>query len=1659
MTASAFLGSPQRETENKKLINISPMKQRYLDSLKDTGLMVEPVLKLQSASKINIISNTNSQPLKSPTSPLKGLTNFSAKSRSSSKFNSPKKPDFKNSKNNNFVDFFNSSKPLATPSKEKSPNFLQFSGKASKSADSPFSFKEKISYLNEFDPSNLSLDDNKCYSFLCRVTEAIQWINEIVSETDLPALPYSPYELVNKNLLKNGVYLATVVKVLESDKNVNVQPADCKFPYLLVENIELFLHFCYKMKIPEYFKFESVDLFEGKNFSNVIETIHCLAYYLNKSNKYNKKIVPMKKLYGSLQFTKQDFTNITRKLSVMGGLKTFEFFDEVQDHKSPVANKYTLYQEEDTFSDFDSARNSKLKVDLCKTPVKQSVNTKPEDKLWLSDTQQFTSKNKSDVKFVNENELGKKFIFEDEEAFEHQEHTPDVFTTSILNQINNDIETRKRQSFNTMSSNPYQESKASGITLTDNNSIPSLTFKSTDDNDLAYYARSVTSQFSSPRRRRRRARLAGNFDAENESLTSSSYTYDDKSDYSTATYVSKPDLYSLPTKSQHTTNNAFETCVTQFQSLVRASTVRFKKFDLDSRFDIFEENIVLLQSQAKGYLARHINKNAVALTSTNDQVVVVLQSLLKGNHTRDRNNQLLFALLKNKYSISTMNDNIKGCLVRHKVISVLSRQRLYMPFVLTLQSQIKGNNMRKKIMKTETNDNSLVFLQALLKSNLIKNKIDKIHYQLQLNKNDVINAQSAIRGVSVRDSATQISSFVKNNHPKEINSLVAYIKGAFLRNRLYKKMYELELLEPSCVSLQSCLKGLLVRYYVGVVTDYVGINETDIVVTMQSSIKGFLVRRNIINLNKYYIQHKKKIILVQKRIKSYQLSSAYRDVIDSTNPKLKSLSKFVHVLNGTTPVHELEDKLNNLKDVIDSTNLEISKKEKTSIILAKKLMILKENVDSVELLDDKNGSVHKVLSSLSHTHSTGFGKSLASIEIMKSYEKLLYLLQNDPFYFRVLYNKNPAKIEKYIKLIFYQNNGVINKRESILIVKLISEFLSFDIERHSNIEDFLFDQDMNIPWKKLLHTFLLATKREYMNFLLFQTVSKLKDMSETEHMSFESDPIKIYQKLNGSVPAHMSPQEAIQIPDVNKNYVSNMISLWSFIEEIQQVIIDNLDCLPIEILHLSTKTNHIISTKSGDEFDALEGISKILIGGFVNDYLLNAGKYNASLRSESQEFNNNIKVLSNSISTVFAMRKFKGYYQQLNAYVEEIGNDIASILSSLVIPPDFQNIVDNMVYKDMSMVKSPLLIINAKYLIEIKEFFEDNIDFLPESDPILDILASLTEIEDKSNGNNIFKNSAQVINLHLNPSSYVLSDVSNRTKPIYNTVLWGIVILLQIVDAKYFTNILDMLTHDDTDAEEIDCENKLKSLLEFNPKIVQTNIALNNRSTENYFDLKMNVTEKLLELDRLGLIDKSSKYQSLINDIASNLKAHQYFKDKNLKEIGVLNDTIKILTDKLLAVSQQHSVLENSFDYFLKNLKPNFNNSGSVKKNRLMFKSSKDKHKIPSISSLQRDYTLKTLYEQKILIKFKGLNSNLLPINFFGAGGVKYPHISFTISTNDAKTYILNMKKKDNNTQDKLFIVDVLNTIVGDSYIECLDGEVCFDSSKLFNLLIKDFVL
>ncbi|XP_002161981.1 myophilin isoform X1 [Hydra vulgaris] len=102
--------------------------------------------------------------------------------------------------------------------------------------------------------------------------EALTWISSLVPDAQLENT--SGMEATHKKL-KDGVILCKLINALENDsvKKIN----DGKMVFKQMENISNFLEACSRYGLSKTDLFQTVDLFEAANMTQVIQTIHALG--------------------------------------------------------------------------------------------------------------------------------------------------------------------------------------------------------------------------------------------------------------------------------------------------------------------------------------------------------------------------------------------------------------------------------------------------------------------------------------------------------------------------------------------------------------------------------------------------------------------------------------------------------------------------------------------------------------------------------------------------------------------------------------------------------------------------------------------------------------------------------------------------------------------------------------------------------------------------------------------------------------------------------------------------------------------------------------------------------------------------------------------------------------------------------------------------------------------------------------------------------------------------------------------------------------------------------------------------------------------------------------------------------------------------------------
>ncbi|XP_064899014.1 ras GTPase-activating-like protein IQGAP3 isoform X1 [Columba livia] len=156
---------------------------------------------------------------------------------------------------------------------------------------------------------------NIAYQYLCRLEEAKRWMETCLSE-ELPP----PTEL--EETLRNGVVLAklghcfapTVVplKKIYDREQTRYKAAGLHFRH--TDNINYWRDAMSHVGLPSIFHPETTDIYDKKNMPRVVYCIHALSLYLFKLG-----LAPqIQDLYGKVDFTEEEITNMKRELEKYG---------------------------------------------------------------------------------------------------------------------------------------------------------------------------------------------------------------------------------------------------------------------------------------------------------------------------------------------------------------------------------------------------------------------------------------------------------------------------------------------------------------------------------------------------------------------------------------------------------------------------------------------------------------------------------------------------------------------------------------------------------------------------------------------------------------------------------------------------------------------------------------------------------------------------------------------------------------------------------------------------------------------------------------------------------------------------------------------------------------------------------------------------------------------------------------------------------------------------------------------------------------------------------------------------------------------------------------------------------------------------------------------
>lgn len=1083
-----------------------------------------------------------------------------------------------------------------------------------------------------------------------------------------------------------------------------------------------------------------------------------------------------------------------------------------------------------------------------------------------------------------------------------------------------------------------------------------------------------------------------------------------------------------PKRKQKMTEAEFLENVVHIQGICRAVNLRFDLHIQRNLLKMFGREILHLQSSIRARTVRsspaiqaHLKFNEQPISK-----ISLLQATAKGILIRKDLDLLRIKLFRQEHLVENFQRFSYAIIVRRDARVQLKNIFLSDVPLRKLQALIRGIRHRSMIygesLFLHRDILAIEKFQSFCKGFLVRKTQATLIQRLTAEVSDIHKMQTRLKSSYLRSSMNFLMICAEKQDTL-ISKFSACFRGYKTRTSMQGLLYDGSV-EPRAVSsLQALVRGILVRYALDLVDEFVEYNNLD---ELQARLRGYGKRSQMSQRSSMFVRNVRSVMMLQRKIRMHLQRRAYLDLMHCPNPSLWCVRKFSHLLNNIGTIEETQNKLEGCQAQLDAENQRKEKLEKN----------IRQQLDTAEVLEK-------------YQLNNDVSNEIGSLTIPKcrypSFEKLFYLLQVDPSYWKTMYTKHPEFVSKNVYVTFSTVNQRMGEREKVYFIRFVAEMLQLEMAEAPSVKDFLSREDHF--WMKLLKTFL---QREYPQLFTF-FLPLLKYISDPTN-SFESDPYIIYKSIH-----NMDPQnrpKAIEDEKTKLKFIENLRCLWHSIEMVAELFTGRIAEIPLEVRFICTKIFCYAADKNAVEMETMRAISMVLVKSFISEYVTNSSHYGFQEISHL-ETNKKVGTVMQALSTVFGLGQFSGYYDPLNQYADEMKSQIRGLLFNVLLDPKYEHESEQLIYHDM-ISASPRLEILTEKVLTISLKFQENLPAFSDEDVIHEVLKKLPD-------NNSIPKTGRVV-LDLTPAAYKFLVSDDRMRKVYDQVKRAFIYMMQVEEVN--TNLYDLA---------VSCvlpqdEPIFKALLDSNPRI-KADPMIQSLEPLLYFNLKNETLKKINELEHMGVTNPASnRLQNFLNDVANTIKNPHYAIDYVTQELNLTQHTLRKISDinHKLEDSLNHS--KRSIDHAIKALQntKTFKPAQKSALGNLKGAYKLVQHKRSSeMNGLKFKWTTRQLYERGIIKSIENEKLAEQKVKVFGSSGPKFPDITFKLSTSDGAKFGIQLLDKRKGPEkihsdllDSFSLRDLLNTQVGSKvdtwYL--FNAKVAFNTSALLQLVVSVFL-
>lgn len=1024
--------------------------------------------------------------------------------------------------------------------------------------------------------------------------------------------------------------------------------------------------------------------------------------------------------------------------------------------------------------------------------------------------------------------------------------------------------------------------------------------------------------------------------------------------------------------------------------------------------------IVKMQAQLRGVLQRRKFARLKAALRTSTLSITRLQAVARARISRNTHRQAAktFGQTTIQFSVVALQARARGALARRIAIR---RERLlshFEPSFVALQAHCRGvlmrRRMRNQMAKLDDVSDVVVRIQAAVRTYLARKRLLLLIRGLRKATPVVVGFQARARANLARQQHYNINKALSQATTiVSVGGFQALARASIARNRHRELTTSLGFVAPDVVGFQAAARGALVRQDYYAWRDHLRSSQP-IATLLQAMLRGAMQRKSFRTKMNYYRANLGKVVKIQSLFRAKETREQYRQLTLGTNVTVGTIKNFVHLLDDSEADFQEEIKVERLRKKVVESIRENQALESELSDLDVKIALVVQNVQSFDgvikarRLGADSAAAHAARASLLAAYGDPFSGpntlDQTARRKLQLYQQLFYLLQTHNEYLSRLFlrmamddalEKNRRFTERVVLTIFGFGQ---DRREDFLLLKLFQLAIQDEVNSAGSIHEIIHGHPVYI---NIAVPYLRPKQNTYVRDALQAVIRRVIDPPAVGEppIDLELDPSVIYrtrielEEIHLGAPSgakkDLNFRDALLDGPTRATYIRALQTLQECTQWFVMALSQSVKRMPYSIRYLARETLIALRERFPDAPETLYAacIGRLVYYRYVNPAIITPETFDIVPKTIERDARKNLDQISKVLTQVTTGSEFDDdspKYVPINEFVRRAITEMTAWLLEVANVPDAETHFHAHEFLDATVQPKPIYI-SPNEIYTIHGLLTQYQEYLaPQSSDTLKTI--LTELDGVPNlGNDELKDARdQAITLELTNRFANVRDPLAEEKTLWVQAKRGVLALLRVQPAQ---DLIESILRPVTDEEEQIWDEILEAEAEHEQvghgrRQASTTAAdsayrLDDIRSYNFHTVKARAISFLLQLEKMGKINRSDGFQGILNAIAGDVRSKHRKRIQRQQEMESMNEALRHLAESKKQLEEKI----NSYHSYVDAAMQTMQRGGGKKRRQIVLPFTRQYF---HLRDLQRSgetpqfgsflYTAKYLYEKGILL-------------------------------------------------------------------------------------------